>query len=332
MRIDLRHGGLLDAMKRDFAHAPQPWLDLSTGINPWPYALGPLHPDSLTHLPTETAKAQCLGAMAQAWQAKATSITLIPGSELIIRLLPNLIAPRRVALTRPMYSDHERIWRRAGVEIVIADDPLDAVDDVDLVVICNPNNPDGRAWSREDLRAARVRLAKRGGFLLLDEAYGDLDEGRSLCPEAGAQGLLILRSTGKFYGLAGLRLGAFLAPPAIQAALEAYLGFWSVSGPALEAGARLYQDLDWQAQMRRRLAETCSMMDAALESVGIKAVTGSDLFRYLTLDKAHAVWQHLAEAGIYTRRFNGDDHHLRLGLCAGADLDRLVQALADRPA
>lgn len=331
MSVDLSHGGHLDAMKRDFAQAPRPWLDLSTGINPWPYALGPFHPDSLAHLPTEAAKAQCLGAMAEAWQAKAISITLIPGSELIIRLLPHLISPRRVALTRPMYSDHERVWRRAGVEIVIANDPLEAVDEVDLVVICNPNNPDGRTWARADLRAARARLAERGGFLLMDEAYGDLDEGRSLCPDAGEPGLLILRSTGKFYGLAGLRLGAFLAPPAIKTALEGYLGFWSVSGPALEAGARLYSDLSWQNDTRRHLAEARMKMDDALKAAGIDVITGTDLFRYIEIEAAHQAWQHLAEAGIYTRRFSGDDHHLRLGLCEEGALQRLSEAWASRP-
>ncbi|MEM1105552.1 MAG: threonine-phosphate decarboxylase CobD [Pseudomonadota bacterium] len=329
MSRDLTHGGALDAMGAAYPQAPQPWIDLSTGINPWPYGDTAISGRALANLPTAAGQAACRRAMAAAIGAPAEALVLTPGSELAIRLLPGVIAPRRVALLRPTYGDHGAAWRRAGAALIETEDPLALAGQVDAVVLAQPNNPDGRCFEPGALEAARRALASRGGFLILDEAFADLDPGASLAGRAGADGLIILRSFGKFYGLAGLRLGAVLAPAQVRRALAARLGAWPVSGAALEIGARAYGDAAWQAATRRRLGEAASRLDEVLEQAGLALAGGTSLFRYARVARAHDRFRRLAEAGIYVRRFAWSQHHLRIGLPASAEAEaRLVRALS----
>ncbi|MEM9304873.1 MAG: threonine-phosphate decarboxylase CobD [Pseudomonadota bacterium] len=335
MSDDLLHGGALDRVRRRFPHAPQPWLDLSTGINPWawpyPEALPSISEDAIHHLPTAAAYDACRAAMARAFGAPEESLVLAPGTELLIRLLPTVLQPRCVAVLAPSYGDHRATWSAAGCEVLATDDPLTLAEEaeVDMVVVCAPNNPDGRRFDLDALRNAHAALAERGGWLIVDEAYADLVPGQSLAPDGGAEGLVVLRSTGKFYGVAGLRLGAALAPPALRAALAARLGVWSVSGPALELGTRLYQDFAWQNATRLRLEAARRRVDGIFEMVGLAAAGGTDLFRFLAVDDASALFEALASRGVYVRRFAWSRDHLRMGLPADpAGEDRLAEALA----
>ena len=329
MSEDLRHGGALDRVAVQFPAAPVPWIDLSTGINPWSWPVDRVDPDSLHRLPTHGDMDRCRLSMAQAFAAPASALTLVPGTEVAIRLLPQILAARRVAVLSPSYGDHAETWGAAGAELVTTADPLGHADDVDIVVLCNPNNPDGRCFDTEVLSDARERLARRGGWLIVDEAYADLDPARSLAPLAGSPGLVILRSTGKFFGLAGLRLGAVLGPPALAAALERLLGVWRISGPALAIGTRAYADIDWQQSMRGRLAAARARLDALIEAGGGRVAGGTDLFRYVEVDNAHATWRKLCKHGIYTRRFDWTPSHLRLGLPGSPEAEaRLASALS----
>ena len=166
MRMDeCGHGGALDLMRARFPQAPEPWIDLSTGINPWPYPLDSPQPETLQRLPTATATVTCRDAMAEAFGAPVESVLPIPGSELLIRLLPTLLRPRhgtRVAITRPTFADHAEVWRAAGCRVIETSDPLDALASTDLVVLCNPNNPDGHVWNPVRLEAARATLVAKG--------------------------------------------------------------------------------------------------------------------------------------------------------------------------
>lgn len=267
--------------------------------------------------------------MAQAFAAPTSALTLVPGTEVAIRLLPQILAARRVAVLSPSYGDHAETWGAAGTELVATADPLDHADDADIVVLCNPNNPDGRCFDADVLSNARERLVRRGGWLIVDEAYADLDPARSLAPLAGSPGLVILRSTGKFFGLPGLRLGAVLGPPTLAAEMERLLGVWRVSGPALAIGALAYADIDWQQSMRGQLAAARARLDALIEVGGGRVAGGTDLFRYVELNDAHATWRKLCEHGIYTRRFDWTRSHLRVGLPGTPEAEaRLASALS----
>ncbi|MEM1263509.1 MAG: threonine-phosphate decarboxylase CobD [Pseudomonadota bacterium] len=328
MSVDLVHGGALDRVAQQFPNAPQPWIDLSTGINPWPWPVDTVDTHCLHHLPTRDEMDRCREAMAQAFRAPANALTLVPGSEVAIRLLPQVIAAKRVAILAPSYGDHRDTWQAAGVELIATDDPLSYVDSADVIVVCNPNNPDGRVFAPDLLREVADKLARRGGWLVVDEAYADLDPSISLASAAGSTGLIVLRSTGKFFGLAGLRLGAVLAPADVNAELDRLLGVWRVSGTALSIGTMVYADTDWQRSTRLRLAAARDRLDTLLTRQGFPVTGGTDLFRYVRTHEANATWRSLCEHGIYTRRFVYSNTQLRLGLPASADAEeRLADAL-----
>ncbi|MEM9375653.1 MAG: threonine-phosphate decarboxylase CobD [Pseudomonadota bacterium] len=326
MSKDLIHGGAVDAIAATFPEATKPWLDLSTGINPWPYPNIDVSTRALARLPTQADQDACRDAMASALKAPAQSIVLAPGSECLIRLLPSLIHPRRIALLSPTYGDHSETWSRAGAEIIQTDDPLRVSSSVDTVILTHPNNPDGRRFDPEALETARQALAARGGWLIVDEAFADLLPEQSLAPKAGADGLIILRSFGKFFGLAGLRLGACLAPVGLRKALKDRLGAWPVSGAALEIGTRAYADFTWQAQTQTRLVEAAERLDLILHDAGFEQVGGTALFRFVTTKDAYAVFETLARAGIYTRRFAWSQTHLRIGLPGSSEAEARLRA------
>ncbi|MEL7044498.1 MAG: threonine-phosphate decarboxylase CobD [Pseudomonadota bacterium] len=330
MSDDLRHGGALYAMREAFPEAPTPWIDLSTGINPFAYPDTATSRSSTIELPARELIDRCTKAMATALGAPQSHLLLAPGSELLIRLLPTILTPRSVAILTPSYGDHGEVWRAAGCRVIEAADPLVYAEEVDAIVVCNPNNPDGRCFSAGELHAARVALAKRDGWLIVDEAYADLDPTLSLARAAGEAGLVILRSFGKFYGLAGVRLGALLAPAPLLKAMSERLGAWPVSGVALELGARAYADLSWQRDTRARLARSRERLTGILTENGLEAGRGTDLFAYACVADANELWQRLAKAGVYVRRFSWSQAHVRIGLPPDRIAEeRLARALCD---
>ena len=326
MSRDLAHGGALDAMRAAYPDARTPWIDLSTGINPWPYPDLETSADALTRLPTQTMYDACRNAMAGAMGASADTLRLAPGSELLIRLLPDIIRPKSVAILSPTYGDHEAAWGRSGAEIIKTDTPLNLAPSVDAIVITQPNNPDGRFFAPNVVDAARQTLAVRGGWLIVDEAYADLIPASSMAEQGGARGLIVLRSFGKVFGLAGVRLGGIFAPAELRPAIEQRLGAWPISGTALEIGARAYSDHTWQAQTRKKFAEAAGRLDALLVDAGLAIVGGTDLFRYVHAKDAHATFEQLAQGGIYVRRFEWSATALRIGLPANKEAEARLRA------
>ena len=326
MNPDLVHGGALDAMRAAFPDAPEPWIDLSTGINPWPYPDTAVSAAALAHLPMQSDQETCIAAMSAAIGAPREALMLSPGSELLIRLLPDVIHPRRVAILSPTYGDYAAVWRRAGADIIETDAPLSLSSRVDAVILTQPNNPDGRLFDLAALERSRRDLAARGGWLIVDEAYADLVPEQSLASHGGREGLIILRSFGKFFGLAGVRLGGILAPESVREDLAERLGVWPVSGTALEIGARAYADTTWRAQIRTRLSVAAARLNTILKAGNLNPVGGTSLFQLVETARAHTVFDRLACAGIYVRRFEWSKTHLRIGLPATREAEARLQA------
>ncbi len=323
------HGGMLDQMRADFPDAPEPWIDLSTGINPTPWPVGTIAASQLHALPTLTAYEACSEAMAHSFGAPAASVLPTAGSELVIRLLPTVLDLHSVAILDPSYGDHVRVWTASGATVIRTDNPLAHAATSDAVILCNPNNPDGRAFDPVDLEAACQKLAARGGWLIIDEAYADLDPAQSMARHGGAEGLIVLRSFGKFFGLPGLRLGAFIAPSKLRMRMSERVGVWNVSGMALHIGAAAYRDRLWQADTRCALQRARGRLDAILNDAGLHALGGTDLFGFVRANDAQALWQRLAETGIYVRRFASMPDCLRIGLPADEVAEsRLKEALS----
>lgn len=327
------HGGDLAAATARFGTPEGGWLDLSTGINPCPYPPPPLPESAWTQLPQrDREEALLAAARAQYRVASMAGIVAGPGTQAIIQWLPRLLAPTEVLVHGPTYGEHAAAWRDAGHTLVQGGDAAGAVE-----VFVNPNNPDGRIWPRETLLAAAERCAAAGGYAVVDEAFADLhsDGGPDAGPELGlgpsadTEGLVVLRSFGKFFGLAGLRLGfAFGDPPLIDR-LGRAMGPWAVSGPALEVATAALGDAAWIDDTRARLHTLRQRLDEVLGQWGLEVLGGTDLFRLIRRADAAALHAHLGANGILTRGFDYEPSWLRFGL-PGDDtaFARLSAALA----
>lgn len=323
------HGGDLDEARRLFPEAPEQWIDLSTGINPIPYPVPALRPSAFERLPApddhrdlETAAAEAYGAQS------AVRIVAAPGTQILIGLLP-LLRPRSyVAVIGPTYAEHALAWRQAGHEVAEVSSP-DEVPDADVIIIVNPNNPDGRAYPRQVLADLATRLHRRGGWLVVDEAFADFDSDETIVPHL-PNGAVVLRSFGKTYGLAGIRLGFAIAQPDIADALRKALGPWAVAGPAIAVGREALRDRNWRdAAARARAADAARLGNLLLQATGV-ATVGTSLYRMVESPAAAALFSHLGRSGIWTRRFKENPDRLRLGL-PGSDQawERLERAMAE---
>jgi cobalamin biosynthetic protein CobC len=324
------HGGDLIAARALFAGAPEPFLDLSTGINPNPYPVPQLHTDVLARLPDSAALAKLANVAAAAYGAPAAAFVVpAPGTQLLLPLIAGLVGRGRAGVVAPTYAEHARAAALAGHTVTEVRD-IGAVDDVSLAIITNPNNPDGRLFAKTDLLALARKLKPRGSLLVVDEAFMDVEpRDASLVSELALGNIVVLRSFGKFFGLAGVRLGFALAAPALADRISALLGPWAVSGPALTIGAAALADQDWIAETKARLAAATLRLDAILAGSGLDVVGGTTLFRLVRSSAASDLFQYLGRAGIFVRRFTDRLEWLRFGLpAAEQDWRRLQRAMA----
>jgi cobalamin biosynthesis protein CobC len=315
------HGGNLDQARALFGEGD--WVDLSTGINPQPYPLPALSPVSWTALPTAGAQRALLAAAARAYASDAPMVALA-GAQAAIQMLPRLgqmlpqlgqmqrlSGARRggVRVLAPTYNEHAACFRAAGWPVEEVATPQ-ALAGAQVAVVVNPNNPDGRAMAPADLLALRERV----GLLVVDESFVDPLPHLSVAPHAGGKGLVVLRSFGKFYGLAGVRLGFALGDGAVIAALAAMAGPWPVAGPALDIGAAALGDAAWARATSQRLARDAGRLDALARGAGWALVGGTPLFRLYDTPDAGAAQAHLARHHLWTRIFPWSPRLIRLGL------------------
>jgi cobalamin biosynthesis protein CobC len=327
----LLHGGDLDAARRLFPNAPEPFVDLSTGINPCPYPMPRLAADLFTRLPAADALRALAAVAARAYGApSAAHVVPAPGTQLLLPLVAALAPLGSAAILAPTYAELARAATLAGhgARAVRA---IDDIGDARLVILANPNNPDGRLCSKDALLALAGGLRARGGLLVVDEAFMDVGPSdTSLAAEVARGNILALRSFGKFFGLAGIRLGFALAAPTLAARLSAALGPWAVSGPALVVGTKALADAAWIERTRRRLAKAAKRLDAILSGAGMEIVGGTTLFRLVRTPAASALFDHLGRAGILVRVFADNPYWLRFGLPGNAQAWRRLQAAMDQ--
>ncbi|MDK9723961.1 MAG: threonine-phosphate decarboxylase CobD [Sterolibacteriaceae bacterium MAG5] len=310
----LEHGGRIGEAAARWGIPAADWLDLSTGIAPFPYPVPPVPPACWQRLPEDE---DGLDAAAQACYG-AASLLPLPGSQAAIMGLPRLRGAGTAAVLTPAYGEYAAAWRAAGHRVAaIAVDGLEAAAaTADVVMLGNPNNPDGLRFPRDRLLAAAGTLARRGGWLVVDEAFADAEPEQSLAAIAGggeAPNLVVLRSLGKFYGLAGARVGFAIAAPALLERLRELVGPWAVANPARWAARHALADAPWQAMQREHLNEAAHRLARLLENAGFGTSAGTALFRYLPTDRAMEIFEALARQGILVRRF-AEPAALRFGL------------------
>ena len=386
------HGGRLGAARVAYAQAPQPWIDLSTGINPRSYPAPRARGVTLNRLPDTGELARLEVVAAAAFEVSDPGrVVATGGTEAALRLLPfvvGLVGPHgrdgasaglavagtagaaagaveagggvrpggttaagaaggvaadgtaaggavaMALVAGPTYGSHADAWAKAGVPArVVGDAELDAaIGDRTAVIVVNPNNPDGRLMSRDRLRQLHEAVASRRGVLVVDEAFAEVTPEASVADIAGtseAERLVVLRSFGKFYGLAGLRLGFVIGSPAVTARLRELIGDWPVSVDALAAGLAAYADKAWADRMRKQLAVAARRLDGVLTRHGFEVVGGTSLYRLVRAADAPARFERLAAVGILTRPFQHDATLLRFGLPGSPEAwRRLEEALA----
>lgn len=319
------HGGDLTFATARHGMPAEGWLDLSTGINPEPYPFAVADTDA-TRLPDPQALAELIAAAHIRYRVPETvDLIATPGSEIAIHLLPSLAPPGDVAIVAPTYGSHAYAWREAGrvvTEIATLDDaPATAT----VVVVCNPNNPDGRRIEP----TALADFAKDRALLVIDEAYADTAPEMSMMPWLADAPAVVLRSFGKFYGLPGLRLGFVAGPAALTQRLAGLLGSWPVSGPAISTAMRALADEQWTAATRTTLDVRCDRLRALLDRFALPVKGGTSLFVLVEHERAAEIHIALAKRGIWTRIFAERPAWIRIGVPTDDGLARLERALSD---
>lgn len=317
------HGGNLDLAQQRFGGRAEDWIDLSTGINRQPYPVGEVSARAWNALPSR-AEIEALHEAARHAYRTSAPVVAMGGAQAAIQLLPQLAPAGRARILAPTYNEYAGVLSAAGWDVEEVGE-LDALAGTDLAVVVNPNNPDGRNLAPKDLLA----LLPRVGRLVIDESFVDAVPHLSLAPEADQAGLLILRSFGKFYGLAGLRLGFAIGNAADIAKLAAMSGPWPVSGAAIEIGCRALRDDGWAAATSARLTRDCARLDEMAQAQGWRLVGGATLFRLYETPDALAAQEKLARGHIWSRVFAQKPRWLRLGLPGSeAEWARLAEVLA----
>jgi cobalamin biosynthesis protein CobC len=378
------HGGRLGAARAAYSQAPQPWIDLSTGINPRSYPAPRARGVTLNRLPDTGELSQLESVAAAAFGvADPQRVVATGGTEAALRLLPYVlglgrsharagsvgdgpaagagsivtggvgvgtafgnavgatggsaggtaggVGVGRAVVAGPTYGSHADAWTKAGIASrVVPDAELNgAIGDQTGVTVVNPNNPDGRLMNRDRLRQLHDAVASRGGVLIVDEAFAEVTPWASVADLAGsseAEHMVVLRSFGKFYGLAGLRLGFVIGSPALMARVRSALGDWPVSVDALAAGLAAYADRHWADRMRVQLAGAARRLDGVLTRHGFEVIGGTSLYRLARAADAPLRFERLATAGILTRPFQHDASLLRFGLPGAPDAWRRLGA------
>jgi cobalamin biosynthetic protein CobC len=311
------HGGGLDAAIARYGGDRTTWIDLSTGINPHAFPVKNLPEACWRALPDRAAEDGLIAAARRFWAVPdAADVLAAPGASVLIANMPMLSRRGKVVIPHPTYNEHAAAFQEAGWEVLDKDAGTATVR-----VLVNPNNPDGRHWTAPQMPAPQANLT------IVDESFCDVQPTRSLIPKTAEPGWIVLKSFGKFWGLAGLRLGFAIGPQAQIEKLRACLGPWPVSGPALGVGTAALSDMDWAAETRMRLAKDSARLDAMMQMAGAKVHGGTTLFRLFDVECA-AHWQErLARHQIWSRIFPYNDRWLRLGLPHDLHWPRLAAAL-----
>lgn len=322
----LHHGGRLHAAAARYGIPRAEWLDLSTGINPGSWPVPSVPASAWARLPEDDD-----GLERAARDYYGTEHLLsVAGSQAAIQVLPMLRQPCRVGVLHPGYAEHAHAWRRAGHRMspVTADGISTHVGNLDVLVLIHPNNPTGARFPVEQLIDWHGQLAARGGWLVVDEAFMDCTPGHSLAPYSPRPGLIVLRSLGKFFGLAGARVGFVCAQAELLGQLKALLGPWTVSAPARRVATAALEDRALQGNARQGLVNDSARLGALLTQHGLAPDSGCALFQWLKTSQAGILHQRLARQGILTRLFS-EPASLRFGLPGNeADWQRLDVALA----
>jgi cobalamin biosynthetic protein CobC len=321
----LKHGGRLLEAAQHYQIPLSEWLDLSTGINPNGYPI-PAIPDAIwQRLPEE--QDELIAAAQQYYQCQ--SILAVAGSQAAIQSLPLLHTTGTTGIITPSYAEHAYAWKKAGHKTVtMAAHEVDQyITQLDTLILVNPNNPTAEIFTQKQCLSWLENLNQRQGWLIIDEAFIDCTPELSLSKLAPLKGLIILRSVGKFFGLAGLRAGFVLAEAHVLDNLNELLGPWTLSNPSRFVCTHALRDTAWQQQARQHLQQQSQRLNQLLTRYQLKPTGSTQLFQWVQTEHANHIHELLAKQAVFTRLFN-QPASLRFGLLANkAEWQHLESAL-----
>ena len=326
---ELYHGGDLDAAILVYGGTADTWLDLSTGINPVPYPVPSVPPSLWNRLPESGSETALLEASRHYYEIpEGMGVTACPGTQSAIQILPTLFEPCDVAILSPTYAEHRHCWQTHGHTILEVTRPEDIPPDCSIIILVSPNNPTGWMPEAELLLSLQQQARDRNGLLVVDEAFMDCTPDKSCLPRPSADHLVVLKSFGKFFGLAGLRLGFAIGDPNITGEINKRLGPWAVSGPASYIGEKALSDSQWISKTRQRLTQDRAACHQLLTENELVPLGGTDLFTLVQYDQADPLFRHLCEHQILSRPFPDHPSLIRFGHPASEeDRARLSAAL-----
>lgn len=309
----LEHGGNLVFAAQKYGIPMDAWLDLSTGINPDHYPIPAIPNHVWQRLPDEH------DGLIEAARHYYGCASILPtaGSQAALQVLPKLRPPCKVAMPSTMYQEHAHAWQSQGHTVHFFTDTPDAaiVNQADVVLLCNPNNPTGERFSPATLLAWHVALAEHSGWLVVDEAFMDATPSESIAAHAHLEGLFVLRSLGKFFGLAGARVGFLIAAERYLTRVQELIGPWPMAGASRYIATQALLDTQWQVQTRDALLSASHRLQLLLAHSGLEPQGGTALFHYVAHPNARMMQDQLAKQGVWTRGFHAPAA-LRFGLPA----------------
>ena len=320
----LKHGGNLSEAAKEYGIPLSAWIDLSTGINPQHYPISTIDSDTWQRLPDShdgLVEAACAYYDCQ-------NVLPVAGSQAALQILPRLKPHCHVAMPRNMYQEHAHAWQQNGHHVTLLDQaPTTALlHQIDVLLLCNPNNPTGESYKAEQLLEWLQILDIHQGWLIVDEAFMDTTPETSIAQHTHMNGLVVLRSLGKFFGLAGARVGFLLAAEGLLLQAQGILGPWSIAGPSRIIAKAALEDYVWHEKTRRQLHMTSKRLQQTLSQYGLMSTGGTALFQYVTTPDAKRIHGALAKQGVWVRLFE-QPQALRFGLPPDNCWDTFLQAL-----
>ena len=319
----LEHGGDLDKAINCYGGEKYQWIDLSTGINPEPYPIPRLEISDWKNLPTLT-EIQSLEKIIKSKLQTSSEIVLVPGAQSAINFLPFLLKKKKVKILSPTYNEYQFCFQNAGWDVHFCK-KFNQLFDSEVVIIVNPNNPDGKIYDVKDL----IKLSKSVEQLIVDESFIDSSLCKSVISgiDSDTSNIIVIRSFGKFFGLAGMRLGFIISNSKINKKFKNSLGPWPISKMAIKIASKAFQDETWIKKTKIKLVATVKLMDRLMDVVNWKTIGGTNLFRLYSTPNSDLAQKLLAEQYIWSRKFSYSKKWLRLGIPSNEDFRKLEKTI-----
>ncbi|WP_281648174.1 threonine-phosphate decarboxylase CobD [Parendozoicomonas sp. Alg238-R29] len=325
----LTHGGKLREASQKYNIPLEQWLDLSTGVNPRCYPVPNIPMAAWNRLPEDDDG--LVDAACEYFQC--SSLLPVAGSQAAIQALPLVrrqLFPesKTVAVPSVGYREHRNAWGKHDYEVLLynGEPTAEQLDKADVVLVINPNNPTGHRVDASALMDWHTVLAERNSWLVVDEAFMDCTPEFSISHKTPLTNLVVLRSIGKFFGLAGIRMGFVLAQQDVLSSIQEHLGPWTVPGPIREIGKTALGDTAWQKSNRQFLGQASERLHNLLEGT-FEKLNSTLLFTSVKVNNAQKLHHDFCGSGIFTRLLDEKDG-LRFGLPEKeSDWAQLEQAL-----